>query len=89
MKDDAALNDYLVSSAVDNAELTYSAGCTRRFPAKRWTSCCATTRHALDQIERWRHRFDATMLTALLEHAPVEPALWTRCHRHAGLVGWH
>jgi DNA gyrase subunit B len=31
---------------------------------------------ALDQIAKLSHRFDATVLVALLEHTPIEPALW-------------
>jgi DNA gyrase subunit B len=75
LKDDAALNDYLISSAVDNAALSYS-------PDAPPISCSALEKllrdyqQALDQIARLGHRFDAAVLTALLEHPPLEPALW-------------
>jgi DNA gyrase subunit B len=76
LKDDAALNGYLVSSAVDGAGLT----CGAEQPAITGEVLEKLLREyqaALDQIQRLSHRFDATVLTALLEHTPVEPALWT------------
>jgi DNA gyrase subunit B len=76
LKDDAALNGYLVNSAVDGAGLqpTADAPAIAGEPLEKLLRDYQT---ALDQIERLGHRFDATVLTALLEHAPLESALWT------------
>ncbi|MFC5742231.1 DNA topoisomerase (ATP-hydrolyzing) subunit B [Dyella tabacisoli] len=76
LKDDAALNAYLISSAVDNAELQYSPdapGITGEALEKLLRDYQA----ALDQIARLGHRFDTNVLTALLEHTAIEPALWS------------
>ncbi|WP_445145363.1 DNA topoisomerase (ATP-hydrolyzing) subunit B [Dyella sp. Tek66A03] len=84
LKDDAALNAYLVSSAVDGAELTYSAD-VPSISGEALDKLLRDYQTALDQIERLGHRFDATMLRALLEHAPIEPALWTDA---TAMQGW-
>jgi len=75
LKDDAALNAYLISSAVDNAELQadpHAPGIT----GERLEKLLRDYQAALDQIERLGHRFDTSVLAALLEHAPIGPALW-------------
>jgi len=75
IKDDAALNNYLISSAVDNAALI----CTPDAPPITGEALEKLLRDyqvALDQIARLSHRFDAAVLDALLEHDPLEPALW-------------
>ncbi|TBR35869.1 MULTISPECIES: DNA topoisomerase (ATP-hydrolyzing) subunit B [Dyella] len=76
LKDDAALNGYLISSAVDNAELIYSPSAPP-INGEALEKLLRDYQVALDQIERLGHRFDANVLTALLEHTPVEPSLWT------------
>jgi DNA gyrase subunit B len=75
LKDDAALNAYLISSAVDHAELTYSADAPP-IAGEALEKLLRDYQAALDQIERLGHRFDANVLTALLEHTPIEAALW-------------
>jgi DNA gyrase subunit B len=75
IKDDAALNDYLISSAVDNASLTYSPDAPP-ITSEALEKLLRGYQNALDQIARLAHRFDPAVLTALLEHAPLEPALW-------------
>ena len=75
LKDDAALNDYLISSAVDNAALTYSADAPP-ITGSALEKLLRDYQQALDQISRMAHRFDATVLTALLEHPPLQPAMW-------------
>jgi DNA gyrase subunit B len=75
LKDDAALNAYLISSAVDNAELTYSADAPP-IAGEALEKLLRDYQLALDQIERLGHRFDANVLTAFLEHPPIEPSLW-------------
>ncbi|HEX5306523.1 MAG TPA: DNA topoisomerase (ATP-hydrolyzing) subunit B [Dyella sp.] len=75
LKDDAALNDYLISNAVDNAELTSAPG-VPPITGEALEKLLRDYQNALDQIARLGHRFDATVFTALLEHEPMEPALW-------------
>jgi DNA gyrase subunit B len=74
LKDDVALDTYLISNAVDGAELIYSADA----PAVSGTgleSLMAAYRSALDQIDRLSFRFDAAFLHALLE-APLSADGW-------------
>jgi len=75
IKDDTALNDYLISSAVDNAMLTYSPDAPP-ITGEALEKLLRSYQQALDQIAKLSHRFDVSMLTALLEHTPLEPALW-------------
>jgi DNA gyrase subunit B len=75
LKDDAALNGYLISSAVDHAELTYSPEAPA-VTGEALEKLLRDYQQALDQIERLGHRFDAIVLTALLEHTPIDPVLW-------------
>jgi DNA gyrase subunit B len=66
----------LISNAVDNAELIYSQD-TLPISGEALEKLLRDYQLALDQIERLGHRFDANMLTALLEHTPIEPGLWS------------
>jgi DNA gyrase subunit B len=75
IKDDTALNDYLISSAVDNASLTYSPDAPP-ITGEALEKLLRGYQQALDQIAKLSHRFDANVLVALLEHTPIEPALW-------------
>jgi len=75
IKDDTALNDYLISSAVDNASLTYSPEAPP-ITGEALEKLLRGYQYAQDQIAKLAHRFDAAMLDALLEHPPIEPALW-------------
>ena len=75
LKDDAALNAYLISNAVDNAELTYSPDALP-ISGEPLEKLLRDYQAGLDQIERLGHRFDANVLTAMLEHAPIEPRHW-------------
>src|SRR6185312_2002350 len=76
IKDDTALNDYLISSAVDNASLTYSPDAPP-ITGEALEKLLRSYQYALDQIAKLAHRFDAAVLNALLEHAPMNPALWS------------
>ncbi|MBE1162113.1 DNA topoisomerase (ATP-hydrolyzing) subunit B [Dyella acidiphila] len=76
LKDDAALNAYLISSAVDNAELTYSPDALP-IKGEALEKMLRDYQSALDQIERLGHRFDANVLTAMLELPPLEAQHWT------------
>jgi len=71
LKDDAALNAYLISSAVDGAELTYS-GEAPPIGGAALERLMLLYRNALDQIDRLAFRFDAAFLHALLD-APLAP----------------
>jgi len=84
LKDDAALNAYLISSAVDGAELVADPHAPA-ITGERLEKLLRDYQGALDQIERLGHRFDANVLSAMLEHAPIGPALWTD---EAGMQGW-
>ena len=75
LKDDAALNAYLISNAVDNAELTYSADAPP-ISGEALEKLLRDYQLALDQIERLGHRFDANVLTAMVEHASLEARHW-------------
>lgn len=75
IKDDAALNTYLISSAVDHAELEYSP----QAPVIRGEALEKLLRDyqiALDQIARLSHRHDSAVLLAMLELPPFEAAWW-------------
>ena len=77
LKDDAALNDYLIGSAVEGAELAYAPDA----PAIRGESLEKLLRDyqsALEQIARLAGRGDPAFFTVLLDHAPLEPELWER-----------
>ncbi|MBU6247947.1 MAG: DNA topoisomerase (ATP-hydrolyzing) subunit B [Xanthomonadaceae bacterium] len=76
LKDDAALNDYLISNAVDNAELTYAPGAPA-ISGEALEKLLRDYQQALDQIARLGHRVDAAVLTATLEHAPIDASLWS------------
>jgi DNA gyrase subunit B len=75
LKDDTALNAYLISSAVDHAELAYNAEAPA-ISGEALEKLLRDYQLALDQIERLGHRFDVTVLTALLEHPPLEASMW-------------
>jgi len=84
LKDDAALNDYLISSAVDGAALEY----TPHAPAvtgEALEKLLRAYQTALDQIDRLGHRFDPNVLTAMLEHPPIDAALWAD---QIAMEGW-
>src|SRR5574337_1101769 len=75
IKDDAALNDYLISSAVDNAALDYSPDAPP-ITGEALEKLLRGYQNAMDQIARLAHRSDPAILNALLEHPPLEPAMW-------------
>jgi DNA gyrase subunit B len=75
LKDDAALNAYLISNAVDNAELTY-APTAPPISGEALEKLLRDYQLALDQIERLGHRFDANVLNAMLEHPAIGAQHW-------------
>jgi DNA gyrase subunit B len=84
IKDDTALNDYLISSAVDNAALEYSPEAPP-ITGEALEKLLRGYQSALDQIARLAHRFDPAVLTAMLEHPPLVPALWADAE---AMQGW-
>ncbi|MGY3228629.1 DNA gyrase subunit B [Luteibacter sp. HA06] len=76
IKDDAVLNDYLISSAVDNASL-FPEEAAPAIGGEALEKLLHDYQTALDQIARLSHRFDVASLTAMLEHAPMAEAVWT------------
>ncbi|MCK9539004.1 DNA topoisomerase (ATP-hydrolyzing) subunit B [Dokdonella sp.] len=74
LKDDAALNTYLISDAVDGAELM-AAPETPPITGVALENLMTTWRLALDQIDRLAFRFDPALLNALL-HAPLAAQDW-------------
>jgi DNA gyrase subunit B len=74
LKDDAALNGYLISNAVENADLAYSEDAPP-ISGVGLEKLMAVYRAALDQIDRLGFRFDAAFLHALLD-APFAPESW-------------
>jgi len=75
LKDDAALNEYLISNAVDGAELVYAPDAPP-VNGPGLEALMTTWRAALDQIERLSFRFDEGLLRALLD-APQDAATWS------------
>ncbi|SEI71435.1 DNA gyrase subunit B [Frateuria terrea] len=84
LKDDAALNAYLISSAVDGAALEYAPEAPA-ISGEALEKLLRDYQTALDQIERLSHRFDANVLSAMLEHPPLAPQLWAD---QAAMQGW-
>jgi DNA gyrase subunit B len=75
LKDDAALNAYLIANAVEGAEFHYSpdAPPLRGAPLERLLHDYET---ASEQIGRLGHRLDARVLTAMLDLAPPAAEVW-------------
>jgi len=84
LKDDAALNAYLISSAVDGAALEYAPEAPA-ISGEALEKLLRDYQTALDQIGRLSHRFDANVLSAMLEHPPIAPQLWAD---QAAMQGW-
>ncbi|HET8899713.1 MAG TPA: DNA topoisomerase (ATP-hydrolyzing) subunit B [Rhodanobacteraceae bacterium] len=76
LKDDAALNDYLIASAVDGAALI-GASDTPGIQGVALEKLLRDYQAALDQIRRLAKRCDPAVLEAMLEYPPLEPALWS------------
>jgi DNA gyrase subunit B len=74
LKDDAALNAYLISNAVDGAELLYSVDAPP-VSGPGLEKLMGAYQTALDQIKRLGARFDETVLHALL-HVPPPTDGW-------------
>ncbi|HEU0277463.1 MAG TPA: DNA topoisomerase (ATP-hydrolyzing) subunit B [Rhodanobacteraceae bacterium] len=75
LKDDAALNTYLIDSAVEEATWTPSADADP-VAADALEGLLRQYQAALDQIARLAQRGDAGVFTAMLEYTPLEDAMW-------------
>jgi DNA gyrase subunit B len=76
LKDDAALNEYLIASAVQDAAWVPAEGAAAVEGAELET-LLRQYQAALDQIGRLAQRGDASVFTAMLEYAPLEDAMWS------------
>jgi DNA gyrase subunit B len=75
LKDDAALNSYLIANAVDNAELLYDPDAPPLSGAGL-EKLLIDYQSALDQINRLGARHDAVLLRAFLEAPPPTAEQW-------------
>ena len=75
LKDDAALNEYLIASAVQDAAWIPGAGATAVEGAALET-LLRQYQAGLDQIGRLGQRGDASAFTAMLEYTPLEDDMW-------------
>ncbi|WP_250628176.1 DNA topoisomerase (ATP-hydrolyzing) subunit B [Pinirhizobacter soli] len=75
IKDDATLNNYLISSAVDNASLVYSPDAPP-ITGEALEKLLKDYQSALDQIGRMAHRYDTAAFTGMLEQPALTDAHW-------------
>jgi DNA gyrase subunit B len=75
MKDDAALNAYLISNAVDGGELRYSPDAPP-LTGQALEKLLLDYHTALEQIGRLGQRCDNAVLRAMLDIAPPQPDQW-------------
>ena len=75
LKDDAALNEYLITSAVQDAAWI-PADDIAPIEGEALGTLLRQYQAALDQIGRLAQRGDTGVFTALLEYAPLEDAMW-------------
>ncbi|MGH8215868.1 MAG: DNA topoisomerase (ATP-hydrolyzing) subunit B [Rhodanobacteraceae bacterium] len=76
LKDDAALNEYLIASAVQDAAWIAAEGAAA-IEGATLEALLRQYQAALDQIERLAQRGDASVFTAMLEYTPLEDAMWS------------
>jgi DNA gyrase subunit B len=75
LKDDAALNEYLIANAVENAEFRYSADAPPlQGPALE--RLLHDYDAAREQIDKLSHRADPQLMTVLLDMSPPGADLW-------------
>jgi DNA gyrase subunit B len=76
LKDDAALNEYLIASAVQDAAWVPAEG-EAAVEGAGLEGLLRKYQSGLDQIGRLAQRGDAGVFTAMLEYIPLEDAMWT------------
>jgi DNA gyrase subunit B len=75
LKDDAALNEYLIASAVQEAAWIPGEG-VAPVAGDALEALLRQYQAALDQIGRLAQRGDASVFAAMLEYAPLEDGMW-------------
>ena len=75
LKDDAALNEYLIASAVQAAAWTPAAG-AEPVEGAALENLLRQYQAALDQVGRLSQRGDPGVFAAMLEYAPIEDTMW-------------
>ena len=75
LKDDAALNEYLIANAVDNASLLYSPDAPP-LSGQGLEKLMAAYQAALDQVARSGARYDTLLLDALIDAPPPLLEQW-------------
>src|SRR5690242_3649557 len=75
LKDDAALNEYLIASAVQDAAWV-PVGAAAAVEGEALETLLRQYQAALDQIARLGQRGDPGVFTAMLEYAPLEDVMW-------------
>ncbi|MGH8155805.1 MAG: DNA topoisomerase (ATP-hydrolyzing) subunit B [Rhodanobacteraceae bacterium] len=76
LKDDAALNEYLIASAVQDAAWVPAEGATA-VAGSALETLLRQYQAALDQIGRLAQRGDPAVFIAMLEYAPLEDGMWS------------
>ncbi|MHB1543002.1 MAG: DNA topoisomerase (ATP-hydrolyzing) subunit B [Gammaproteobacteria bacterium] len=84
LKDEQELDDYLLTAALDGAELT-SAEQPVPVPVEALARVARALLHARRLIDRWGQRYDHGFLWALLMGPALDPVLFSDPE---GLVGW-
>ncbi|HET7931238.1 MAG TPA: DNA topoisomerase (ATP-hydrolyzing) subunit B [Rhodanobacteraceae bacterium] len=84
LKDDAALNNYLIASAVQEAAWTPAAG-VPPIQGEPLESLLRQYQAAIDQISRLAQRGDASVFLAMLDYPPLEDVVWNDA---AALQAW-
>ncbi|MEO8012006.1 MAG: DNA gyrase subunit B, partial [Dokdonella sp.] len=84
LKDDAALNSYLISNAVENAELSYSPDAPP-LSGQGLEKLLYAYQSALDQVDRLGARYDGGLLRAFLDTAIPPSEQW---QDQALMQGW-
>jgi DNA gyrase subunit B len=77
LKDDAALNEYLIASAVQDAAWIPGAADGIAVEGQALEALLRQYQAALDQIGRLAQRGDASVFTAMLEYTPLEDGMWS------------
>ncbi len=75
LKDDVALNAFLISNAVDNAELVFNPDAPP-ISGEALEKLLRDYQAALDQVRRLNRRCDPAVLLEMLDYAPLADDVW-------------
>lgn len=84
LKDDAALNAFLIANAVDNAELVFNPDAPP-VSGEALENLLRDYQTALDQIQRLNRRCDPAVLMEMLDYTPLTDDTW---HEPARILAW-